>query len=69
MGTKNEAVMKPRKKPRINESNRTHIHLVWEDEPVVAIKIPYIINNYNYWMLGVDLVDRLIAYYRPKIRC
>ena len=31
--------------------------------------ISTLINNYNHWMLGVDLVDQLIAYYRPKIRC
>ena len=36
---------------------------------VVTVKIPQIINDYNHWMLGVDLVDQLIAYYRPKIRC
>ena len=69
MGTKDEVVLKPRKKPRINEFNRKHIRLVWEDEHIVSIKIPTIINNYNMWMLGVDLVDQLIAYYQPKIRC
>ena len=31
--------------------------------------IPQIINDYNHWMLGVDVVDQLIAYYRPKIWC
>ena len=68
MGTKDEVVMKPRKKPRINEFNRKHIRLVWRDEHVVAIKIPTLINDYNHWMLDVDLVDQLIAYYRSKIR-
>ena len=66
MGTKDEVVMKPRKNPRINEFNRKYIHLVWGDEHVVAIKIPTLINDYNYWMLGVDLVDQLITYYQPK---
>ena len=69
MGAENESVMKPRKKPRINEFNRKHIRLVWGDEHVVSIKIPTIINDYNHWMLGVDLVDQLIAYYQTKIRC
>ena len=48
MGTKDEVVMKPRKKPRINEFNRKHIRLVWGDEHIVTIKIPTLINNYNH---------------------
>ena len=69
MGSKDEAVIRPRKKPRLNEFNRKHIRLVWGTDHVVTVKIPQIINDYNHWMLGVDLVDQLIAYYRPKIRC
>ena len=61
--------MKSRKKPRINETNRNHIRLVWGDDHVVLIKIPTLINDYNPWMLDVDLVDQLIVYFRPKIRC
>ena len=68
-GTKDKVIMKSWKKPRINEFNRKYIHLVWGDEHVVPIKIPTPINNYNHWMLGVGLVDQLIVYYRPKIRC
>ena len=34
MGTEDEVIMKPRKKPRINEFNRKHICLVWKDEHV-----------------------------------
>ena len=63
MGAKDESVMKPRKKPRINKFNRKHIHLVWGDDHVVTVKIPQIINNYNHWMLDVNLVDQLIACY------
>ena len=69
MGSKDEVIMKSRKKPRLNEFNRKHIRLVWGDDHVVSIKIPTLINDYNMWMLGVDLVDQLIAYYRPKICC
>ena len=69
MGTKDEAIISPRKKPHINEYNRKRIQLVWGTDHVVTVKIPQIINNYNYWMLGVDLVDQLIAYYRPKVQC
>ena len=69
MGAKDESVMKPRKKSRINDSNRKHVPLVCGDDHVVTTKIPQIINNYNHWMLGVDLVDQFIVYYQPKIRC
>ena len=69
MGTKDEVVMKQRKKPRIYEFNRKHIRLVWGDDHLVAIKIPTIINDYNHWMLCVELVDQLIVYYRPKFHC
>ena len=69
MGTKDESIMKQRKKPEINEFNRTHIRLVYGNENIVVIKTPQIINDYDHWMLGVDLVDQLIAYYRPKICC
>ena len=63
MRTKDEVIMKSRKKPRINEFDRKYICLVWGDEHVIPIKIPALINKYNHWMLGVDLVDQLIAYY------
>ena len=68
MGTKDEVIMKSRKKPRINEFNRKHICPILGDEHVVPIKIPTLINDYNHWMLVVDLVDQLIAYYRPEVR-
>ena len=63
MGTEDEVIMTSRKKPRINEFNRKHIRLVWGDDHVVSIKIPTLINDYNIWMLDVDLVGQLIAYY------
>ena len=45
---KDEVVMKPKKKPRINEFNRKHIRLVWGDEHIIAIKIPTLSNDYNH---------------------
>ena len=33
MGTKDEAVIQPQKKPQINEFNGKHIQLVWEYRP------------------------------------
>ena len=69
VGSKDEAVICPRKRPRLNEFNRKHIRLVWGTDHVVTVKIPHIINDYNHWILSVDLVDLLIAYYQPKICC
>ena len=69
MGAKDETVMKPRKKPRINEFNRKHIRLIWGDVHVVTVKISQIINSYNHWILGVDVVHQPIAYYQPKVCC
>ena len=69
IGAKDESVIKPRKNPRINELNRKHIPLVWGDDHIITVKIPQTINNYNHWILSADLVDQLIAYYRPKVRC
>ena len=56
MGTKDKVIMKSRKKPKINEFNRKHIHLVWGDKHVVPIKIQTLINDYNHWMIGVDII-------------
>ena len=64
-----EQVLRNRRKPRLNEFNKKHVRLIWGDEHRRELEIPQIINNYNHWMLGVDVVDQLIAYYRPKIRC
>ena len=36
-------------------------------EHVSKIFIPVIINAYNHWMHGVDIVDQLIANYCPKL--
>ena len=64
-----EQVLRNRRKPRLNEFNKKHVRLIWGDEHRKQLEIPQIINDYNHWMLGVDVVDQLIAYYRPKIRC
>ena len=28
-----------------------------------------LINDYNHWMLGIDVIDQRIAYYHPDLRC
>ena len=32
------------------------------------INIPKVIDDYNHWIIGVDVADKLIAYYRLCIR-
>ena len=41
IGEKDESVMEPRKKPSINDFNRKHIRLVWEDDHIVTVKRLY----------------------------
>ena len=59
----------PQKRPRINNKNRGHVWLVWGDNHTINIKIPFLIDGYNHWMLGVGLADQLIAYCCAKIHC
>ena len=68
-GNVDESVMKARKKPRLNNVNCVTCKTIWKESSVANVKIPQIINNYNYWMLGCDLCDQMIAYYRAKVRC
>ena len=65
----NEIVQQDRKRPRQTSTNRTHLQTVWGTEAVRKITIPKVIDDYNHWMLGVDKIDQLIAYYRPNLRC
>lgn len=68
-GTSDESVLRARKKPRVNQHNRATRNAIWKEGPVASVEIPQIINDYNYWMLGCNLCDQMIAYYRPKVRC
>lgn len=38
------------------------------DEYVEGVEISLTINDYNYYMLGVDKSDQLVAYYRPILQ-
>ena len=68
-GTKDETVEKARRRPRTNQLNKVGVEEVWGDQPRVNIQIPGIVDDYNHWMLGVDVADHLISSYRPKICC
>jgi hypothetical protein len=67
--TGEESIERVRRKPRPTAVNRRHLELVWGGNPVRAIHIPCMIDDYNHWMGGVDKADQLIAYYRPNLRC
>ena len=67
--TGDEVLKRARRKPRVTDKNKGHVRLVWGDNHTVNINIPLLIDNYNHWMLGVDVADQLIAYYRAKIQC
>ena len=34
-----------------------------------CVTVPQITNDYNYWILGMDLIDQFIVYYCPKLWC
>ena len=52
-----------------NKNNKKHVESVWGKLGAVEVFIPTLIDNYNYWMGGVDLADQRIAYYHPNLRC
>jgi hypothetical protein len=61
-------VLRNRRKAQINEFNRKHVGYIWSDQHRKELMIiPQVINDYNHWMLGVDMVDQLTAYYCSKI--
>ena len=48
MGTKDEAVICPQKKPMLKEFNQKHICFVWGTDHVVTVKTSQIIKDYNH---------------------
>ena len=62
-GIKGESILKERCRPRINVLNNIGVCLVWEEEHTKKVRIPGIVDDYNHWMLGVDVADQLIASY------
>ena len=47
----------PQRRPRMNNKNKGHVQLTWRVIQTVKIKIPLLINDYNYCMLWINLVD------------
>lgn len=67
--TGDETIKRRRWWPRVTKQNKLHVKTVWGDDHVKEIEIPYMIDDYNHWMLGVDKSDQYISYYRPELRC
>ena len=63
-------IKRTRKRPRKTQNNRMHVDKIWGENGVVEIYIPTLIDDYNYWMGGVDVADQRISYYHPsKLIC
>ena len=52
---------KVEKSLRLTPNNRKHVEDVWGKDGVKEIYIPVLINDYNHWMGGVNLIDQQIA--------
>ena len=62
-------IVRERKRPRVTIKNKKHVNKIWGNEPVKRISIPKVVDDYNHWMGGVDLVDQRISYYHADLRC
>ena len=62
-------VKRVRKRPRITTLNKKHVQSVWGNDGTKEIFIPTMIDDYNHWMLGVDVCDQRISYYHANLRC
>lgn len=63
-------VKRMRKRPRKTANNKNHIEKIWGEKGATDIYIPTLIDDYNYWMGGVDVADQRISYYHPsKLVC
>lgn len=62
-------ILKDRRRPRLTNTNNSHVSAVWGVNHVRQIKIPGAINDYNKYMNGVDLADQRISSYSPNFRC
>ena len=63
-----EFIESDRKRPRKTETNKHHIKTVWGRNARVKIPIPKVTDDYNHYMLAIDLFDQLVSYYKPLMR-
>ena len=59
-------IKRMRKRPRVTKNNRKHVSDIWGEKGATKIRIPTLIDDYNYWMGGVDVADQRISYYHPS---
>jgi hypothetical protein len=67
--TGEEVVTRECRCPRESNVNRQALRTFWREAAVRMIDIPGCIDDYNHWMLGVDVSDQYIAYYHPAVKC
>ena len=53
-------IKRKRKRPRVAKNNKRHVQKIWGDNDAAEIFIPTLIDDYNYWMGGVNVVDERI---------
>ena len=63
-----KTIKRMRNIPRKTVNNKNHVDRVWGDQGKVQIFIPTLIDDYNYWMGGVDVSDQRIVYYQSNLR-
>ncbi|KAI3655350.1 hypothetical protein MP638_002350, partial [Amoeboaphelidium occidentale] len=55
-----------RKRPRETSSNASATNAVFGDQPVMQLKIPKIVDDYNHNMNGVDIADQMRSNYSTQ---
>ena len=60
-------VERNRKRPRIHQHNKKSVLDVFGNASVKNLRIPRVIDDYNYNMNGVDVADQLRSYYDTHI--
>ena len=61
--------MSNRKRPRITSSNASSVRQYFGEEVNKSTPIPVWINDYNHFMLGVDLADQIRCYHSKHLKC
>ena len=54
-----ETILRPRRRPAKTATNAKSSREVFGNEPIKELLIPRFIDNYNYYMGGVDQADQL----------